>query len=212
MKILNLSYYINNETPLYGGKSQLIRIQKTKVITSGDNTNELYLQFPAHCGTHIDLPKHFSNSGKSLNDFDSEVWFFDNIGFIQCEISEFTSLVEELSPNIELLIWKSGFGINRGTNNYWERQPIIPALFANILRKRFPKLRVLGFDFISLTSLLDKNEGKKAHISFLIENEIMVIEDMFLNSIEQAPDKVIIAPLLIDASDGVPCTVYAVYL
>lgn len=197
---------------MYGGKSQLIQIQKSKTITNGDNTNELNLQFPGHCSTHIDFPNHFSNSGKTLNDYDPVFWFIDNIGFIQCEISEFLSKIEQLSPSIEMLIWKSGFGINRGTNKYWERQPVVPSHFATLLRKKFPKLRIFGIDLISLTSLLNKNEGEKAHINFLVETEILVIEDMRLNEIKETPDKVIIAPLLIKDSDGVPCTVYAIYL
>ena len=62
---------------------------------------------------------------------------------------------------------------------------------------------------ISLTSKLDRLEGKKAHFSFLIENDILVLEDMDLSNLKETPDRVIIAPLLIEGADGSPCTVIA---
>ena len=62
---------------------------------------------------------------------------------------------------------------------------------------------------ISLTSQLDKSEGKKAHIAFLIESDILVMEDMNLSEINHKPSRVIIAPLLINNADGVPCNIFA---
>ena len=72
---------------------------------------------------------------------------------------------------------------------------------------KFPKLRVFGFDLISLTSKLDRAEGKKAHIEFLINNDILILEDMDLRFLEVSPSLVVIAPLQIQIADGVPCNV-----
>ena len=60
---------------------------------------------------------------------------------------------------------------------------------------------------ISLTSKKNREEGKKAHVSFLIDNEILVVEDMNLSDLVQTPDGIIIAPLKIFNIDGVPCNV-----
>jgi kynurenine formamidase len=88
---------------------------------------------------------------------------------------------------------------------------VIPASYGNILRSTFPYLRVFGFDLISLTSKLDRSEGKKAHISFLIENDILILEDMNLTQINDRPHRIIISPLLIKDADGSPCTVIAFF-
>lgn len=72
----------------------------------------------------------------------------------------------------ELLLFRSGFGKKRGSHEYWASQPVIPARYEGIFRNQFPQLRVFGFDMISLTSKIDRPEGKAAHISFLIEHEI----------------------------------------
>ena len=106
---------------------------------------------------------------------------------------------------------KTNFGINRGTDKYIFDQPVIPSNWAFLLRSKFPKIRAFGFDLISLTSKKDRIEGKNAHIKFLIENNILIIEDMDLSKITESPSKLIVAPLLIESSDGVPCTIISFF-
>ena len=60
---------------------------------------------------------------------------------------------------------------------------------------------------ISLTSKRDRQEGKIAHINFLINNEILIIEDMNLENLSSVPSSVIISPLLVKDIDGVPCNI-----
>jgi arylformamidase len=208
-KVINLSYFLSEDTPAYAGEKDTIHIRSIRSIDLGHTSNNLYLEFPNHINTHIDFPRHFNATGKSLNDYEPGFWVFGKVGFICCEIQELLNNISELSEDIELLIVKTGFGALRGTEQYWAEQPVIPASYASSLRARFPKLRVFGFDLISLTSRLDRDEGKKAHLAFLCEKDILVLEDMNLLQLEQTPSEVIIAPLLIDGADGVQCTVFA---
>ena len=109
--------------------------------------------------------------------------------------------------NIEILILKTDFGRHRGENVYWKNQPVIPSNLASILKNKFKKLRAFGFDLISLTSKLDREEGKKAHIEFLINNDILIIEDMSLSKLKKTPKMIVVSPLMIDKADGVPCNI-----
>ena len=129
------------------------------------------------------------------------------MGFLDCSIEEVPDKVSLLPETIELLILKTGFGKNRDKDIYWSSQPVIPASFALLFRSAFPNLRVFGFDMISLTSKLDRAEGKKAHTAFLLEHDILILEDMMINSLSISPEKVIISPLQIGVLDGAPCTV-----
>ena len=68
------------------------------------------------------------------------------------------------------------------------------------------------FDFISLSSYQNRTLGRKSHKKFLIENDILIIEDMDLNYIKGKKIISISAfPLLIDQVDGSPITVIAEY-
>lgn len=207
MKISFLSHFINNDTPVYGGYENQIEISKKSSIEDGDTANSLNIVFNNHVGTHIDFPFHFSNTGKKSSDYDASFWVFNKVGFVECSINEFPEKINNLPNDIELLIFKSGFGKNRGDEVYWKSQPVIPSTFAKILRNKFPKLRVFGFDMISLTSKLNREEGKKAHEDFLLENDILILEDMNIDSLKKSPNKVIICPLQISSADGAPCTV-----
>lgn len=205
-----LSYFLNEKTPAYGGAENQVRLVQERSIAVGHTSNNLSIYFPAHIGTHIDFPYHFDNNGKKSNDYPASFWLFGKVGFLNCQIDEVPEKIQELPRDIELLILKTGFATqNRDKREYWASQPVIPASFGRLFRERFPLLRVFGFDMISLTSKLDREEGKKAHISFLLEENILVLEDMCLENIETAPGTVIVSPFLLEGADGVPCTIIA---
>jgi kynurenine formamidase len=204
-----LSFVYETSTPVYGGSKNTISFTQNSSIKQGNNSNGFIINIPNHSGTHIDFPRHFSDEGKSCSDYPPSFWFFEKIGFLACSIEEVPDKIKDLPSDIELLILKTGFGAKRSEDEYWSAQPVIPASFANLFKYAFPQLRVFGFDLISLTSKLDRPEGKKAHLSFLIDNDILIVEDMNLEQLTKSPSKVIIAPILIKDADGSPCTVIA---
>lgn len=209
MEIDFLSYFIDEDTPAYGGRKGLVQWEVSSAIEKGNTTNELRLHLANHIGTHIDFPYHFSWDGKKCDDYPAGFWVFEKTGFLQCAIAEVPEQINHLPADIELLLLKTGFGAERGKDVYWSSQPVIPADLAGIFRKRFPLLRVFGFDMISLTSKLNRTEGARAHLAFLLENDILVLEDMKLDSLYHTPAKVIVSPLQATGADGVPCTVIA---
>jgi kynurenine formamidase len=204
-----LSYFLDQNTPAYGGLKAAVKIQQTNAISAGNTSNNTSIELPVHIGTHIDFPRHFSDMGKTMDDYPADFWLFSKVGFLECAIEEVPERLQGTDSDIELLILKTGFGSEREQMRYWAEQPVIPAHFARLFKEHFPMLRVFGFDMISLTSKLDRAEGKKAHISFLLENEILIVEDMNLAQLQKTPEKVLITPLMIAHADGAPCTVIA---
>jgi arylformamidase len=207
MNPVYLSYFIDELTPVYGGLKNTILIEQTSSIQQGKTSNNLKITIPNHVGTHIDFPFHFNDSKKNSCDYSPEFWVFNKVGFLDCSIELVPEMLETISTDIELLILKTGFGKYRGTDIYWSSQPVIPSKFARLFKERFPNLRVFGFDLISLTSKLDRDEGKKAHVEFLITHDILILEDMSIDHLYKSPEKVIILPWQISCADGVPCTV-----
>ncbi len=204
-----LSYFIDELTPAYGGEKGAFKIQNISSIENGDRTNNSKIFFNSHIGTHIDFPLHFYKDGKSINDYDAAFWVFSNIGVIECSTDKIMENVDSLNEDIELLILKTNFSKCRDSEIYWKSQPIIESNIADDLKKKFPKLRVFGFDLISLTSKLNREQGRLAHLAFLKNPEILILEDMNLKDLDFKPNKVIISPLLIKNIEGVPCTVIA---
>ena len=207
MKPIFLSHFLEESTPVYGGIPDTISLSRISSISKGDTANSSKISLPIHAGTHLDFPFHFNNNGKSSSDYPADFWIFNRVGYLNCSIEEVPNKLGQLPSDIELLILKTGFGEKRNEEVYWKSQPVIPASYASLFRSHFPDLRVFGFDLISLTSKLDRPEGKKAHLAFLVKEEILILEDMKLSELELAPDNVIISPLQLKNVDGTPCTV-----
>ena len=209
-KYIYLSHPISQATPLYAGESR-IRIRRDLQISKGDPSNTLLLEFPNHAATHIDLPKHFSESGKTLNDYDPGFWFYNKVAVLNVsasadEIMDLEPAVYELPVETEMLLVKTGFQKYREESFYWEHNPGLSPGSAAVLKKRCPGLRAVGMDSISVSAQVRKDIGMEAHRTFLVENDIILVEDMDLARADSRLTKVYMFPLLVEGADGGPVT------
>ena len=112
----------------------------------------------------------------------------------------------------ELLLLKTGFHKYRDKEEYWKNNPGVSIEFVKWLKQNFKNLRVIGMDFISLSSWQHRDAGREVHKILLDpKKSILPIEDMNLSKIgvDTVFNKVIVAPLMVNKSDGTPCTVFA---
>lgn len=215
MKYYYLSYFMNAETPLYGGGNG-VEIKPLNQISKGDTANTKSIQLHNHSGTHIDFPNHFIAKGKTSSDYDASFWHFQSPFLYERPTtpSEIINLTNEDLKTIpcqtDFLIIKTGFGKYRGQEKYWKFNPGLSPKSADILRNQLPKLRVVGMDFISLTSFQNRPLGRIAHRSFLGgDHPLLLVEDMNLYSLNVQPKKIICTPLMIENLDGCPVTIIA---
>ena len=215
MKYRYLSYFMNAETPLYGGEKG-IDVQPLGQISKGDTANTKSIKLHNHSGTHIDFPNHFIAKGKSSSDYDASFWHFQSPFLYErtATPSELINLTQEdlktISSQTDFLIIKTGFGQYRVQQKYWKFNPGLSPESADVLREQLPNLRVVGMDFISLTSFQNRPLGRVAHHAFLGgDRPLLLVEDMNLSSLETHPKKMICTPLMIEKLDGCPVTIIA---
>ncbi len=213
MKVIFLSHFISENTPLYGGEKS-ITLRQVKSIKKGDSCNTMYWSFPNHIGTHVDAPSHFLEKGLSISDFNAGFWIFNEVTLIEIFNVKPGCIIEPENINnikdCELLLIKTGFEKYRAEEIYWQNSPSLHPKLAFYLKDKCPFLRAIGIDFISISSLSNRELGRKAHRAFL-ERDIILIEDMKLSEIHYSPDTVIVAPLLIKDADAAPATVFGIY-
>ena len=217
-EIIWLSHSLAKDTPAYGGGVGL-EIAQAKKLTVGDSCNAVNLKLSNHLGTHVDVPYHFIENGKTINDYSEIDWIFNNPLLIEILVSpgmviepEIISAVLPLNrDNIDLLLIKTNFEQYRQKEIYWKNGPAFSPELAGFLKQRFQDLKAIGFDTISLTSYQHRALGRKAHKSFLSTN-IRIFEDMLLSTISSASylKQVWAFPLRFDEADGAPCTIVAV--
>ena len=147
-----LSYFMNAETPLYGGEKG-IEITPLNQISKGDTANTKSINLHNHSGTHIDFPNHFIAKGKTSSDYDASFWLFRAPYLYKrsASPSEIIDLTQEelntIPSQTDFLIIKTGFGQYRGQEKYWKFNPGLSPESAEVLRQKLPNLRVVGMDF-----------------------------------------------------------------
>lgn len=213
-----LSYLLNEYTPTYGNRNTF-HIEKKSAITRGDTANDSTITTTVHIGTHLDMPYHFFEKGQTIESFDADDFQFSHILFLEIEPKgyvirdELLNRLETVSDNhYDMLIVKTGSCHERESRRYWEENYGFHPDIYDILTNRFPTIRMFGFDTISVSSFQDRTTGKEAHRRFLNpERPILLLEDMDLRYLNNSKSliSVIVAPLRIGGSDGLPATVMA---
>lgn len=216
-----LSHILRQDTPSYGNRDKVI-IRVNSSMKAGETANSSCLVLSNnHIGTHIDVPRHFSVDGKRTVDYPIGDYVFDACQVIDIPCSEACLIGPDelrnviIRPDVDLLLIKTGYENLRGQDAYWNNNPGLHPDLADYLRKTYPKLRCVGFDFISVTSWQHRAEGKMAHKAFLApengDREIWAIEDMSLKDAPSDIKKVVVAPLLVEDGNGTAVTIIAEY-
>ncbi len=214
-RYIYLSHFLNDQTPLYGG-GKGIDITPLNQIDKGDTANTKSITLHNHSGTHIDFPNHFIAEGKTSEQYEASFWIFDFPALLvykarENEIIDFKRDDLRKIPNeTDFLIIKTEFGKHRGTELYWKNNPGLSPESADVLRDKFPNLRIIGMDFISLTSFQNRALGRVAHRCFLGgHHPLLLAEDMDLEKLTQSPKKITCSPLMIGNLDASPVTIIA---
>ncbi len=220
--LLNLAYPLSHKTPFYSGLAGP-RVESLYTLAAGHDCNSYYLTTSNHAGTHVDAPRHFNASGRSIAEYGLDELLFRKPALVDWQV-EPGGLID--APSVEamrikpedcdILLIRTGFGRLRRDDPaaYVARGPGFDRGGAEAILRRCPALRVLGVDFMSISALEHQREGAEAHRVFLgcagySEREVLLIEDMFLSPGLTVPTQVRIVPWLVEELDSAPCSVLA---
>ncbi len=221
-KFYRLSYSIQDRAPLYPGTPPVI-VERVKDKRKGDSCNKYYISLSSHAGTHMDAPFHFFNSGRKADSYKPEELIFDRPISIDCPCAPDKAIdirtLEKIIPkvNFDFLIIRTSFASRyrkRDKNIYSTKNPYITKGAAKWLRDRFSSMRGLGVDFISISSRLHRDDGRRSHEILLGESRgrpgLVIVEDMKLPAKIKKLDRVMVLPLFIEGIDSAPCTVIGI--
>lgn len=212
-----LSHILNTSTPTYGNRNKFEQVKKSDIY-KGDVANDTSISTTVHIGTHIDMPYHFFEDGQTIEDFDADFWVFKKPLIIEIKQEELIvneQLINRLNNTddigYDILIVKTGICEIREDKKFWnENYGFHPDIY-DILVSTFPSIRVFGFDSISVSSIQNRTLGRESHKRFLNPKKpILLLEDMNLKNIDENTKfkEIIVSPLRISNSDGLPCTVF----
>ncbi len=161
----------------------------------------------------------FFDNGMKVVDYPADFWIFHKPQIIAVkagpgEIISKEGLSEDVNPESDLLIFKSGWSKRRDEGEYCLRNPGIEPALGVWLRKSFPNIRALGIDWVSVSSYVHRDIGRKAHFEFLnpagAGHPILLIEDMDIPEDLQSLNQIWALPLRVEELDSSPCTIIGV--
>jgi arylformamidase len=214
-----LSHIIDSQTPSYGDRDKFIIEESSRIIQGASANSSKWTFSTNHIGTHIDMPRHFFDEGQTLTDVPIDFWFSEKVQLIdvpctKAKLIEINDLKSDINSLTEVLLIRTNYEKFRKTDKYWNDNPGLSPNLGRWIRKNRPAIKIVGFDFISLTSWKNRAVGKESHRAFLdptTEGQaICIVEDMKLSVVKTNINKLIIAPLFVLDGDGGMVTVFAI--
>jgi kynurenine formamidase len=213
-----LSYPLSRSTPTSATHVLPPEIEPIELISRGDVANLYRIRIFNHCGSHIDSPNHFSDSGRRLFQYDPAEFIFDSPRVIDVDVPE-RSLITPADlegavgegSSADLLLLRTGFSRYRSADSerYRWQAPGLAAEAVPWMVARHPSLRAIAMDFISMEWTADLSHGFHTHKA-AAEAGLLVMEDLNLETLERRePKRVIALPLIFEEVDSGPATVIA---
>ncbi|HHY1437478.1 TPA: cyclase family protein [Campylobacter jejuni] len=219
-RYINLSHELSRKLKYY--KSSTMDLVYNEIVQIDRVNRDTNMKLNSHMGTHIDYPAHYIENGKFGDEYSVDYLFSKNVFLVDIDLKnqEFPQITKQflidtiIPKNIEILIVKTHFSDIRDSDRYIWNSPVIDSEIPLYLKKQFPFLRAICLDVISITSQLNREEGKKCHINFLSNengHEILIIEDANLQCLQKSDSikEIFILPLKFERMDGSPCSIVA---
>lgn len=200
-KIHDISLPITNETVVYPNNPE-IKIENFASLPN-DSSGLTKISFGSHTGTHIDAPQHTIKKGNSIDEFSLDkfmgncfVYDFSHIERGQgVSVSDFSKREPQKD---EIVIIKTS-NSNRDYKEFYNDFVYLEPDAATYLKER--KIKLFGIDYLSV-----KQKGStdnRSHNEFL-ENDIPIVEGLFLKDIQEGVYEFIAFPLKFIGIDGSP--------
>lgn len=203
MKLYDLSYLLNNETPVFPGMNK----PQFKPAATFDNNGfrETHLCFDSHTGTHIDAPAHILENGKTLDQLSLEAFTGKALiipvpGNTKLIEKDFLVSFEDKLKNIDFVLFKTGWSKYWGTRQYFEDFPTLSADTVEWLLAF--SLKGIGFDVISADPMESNTYPNHFRI---LGNELIIIENLkFPEELTENEGQFFCFPLPYEDADGSP--------
>lgn len=225
MKFEVISYPLRKEDPVWPGNPSPVKTEVFSSISNGDDANQTILHLFSHSGTHLDTPRHFNNNGPAAIDLPIESFIFfkpvvlniphQDGGFIT--IAELKPFEEELKQ-ADILFLLTGWSKWRTEDpeRYSATGPLLHPDAALYLIENFPNIRGIGVDTLSIGAASDLENTVAVHQIMMgvyhgDGRYILAFEDVKVSEKLATASRIYAWPLLIEGSDGSPCTIVAEY-
>lgn len=217
-----LSYPLTADAAVWPGNLPAAHTQSHSSISKGDRSNTTILHLFSHSGTHLDVPKHFNDAGPCAYQLPIENYIFFAPLVVDVPKSDRAAILcEELEPyadqlkQADLVLLRTGWSSQRFSDprRYAGAGPFLHPDGAAFLMEH-PNLKGVGIDTVSIGSPDFRDESVATHRILTGAGRsdsrfMLILEDFQIEMDLNTATRIYALPLMIEGSDGSPCTMVA---
>ena len=200
MKIYDISMLIEPEMMVYKNKLSKKPVFENMANHEHDSSHETKLHMGIHSGTHIDMPLHMIEKGKTLDTFDFKRLICD------CKVFDLSRLsmpmIRESDIN-DLSIKKDDFIIFKTKNSFHDKKKgfdydfvYVEESAARFLRKA--KVNGVGIDALGI----ERAQADHMTHKLLLQDDIIILEGLELKDVKQGEYQLIALPIKLKGVEG----------
>lgn len=217
-----LSFPLSPNAPVWPGNPPAAKTEAFESIANGDVANTTVLHLFSHSGTHLDAPKHFNDEGACAYQLPIENYIFFSPLVLEVPKPDGGAILkEELEPYAEqlktadLAMLRTGWIEKRSSDP--QRYPLEGAFLhpdgARFLME-YTNLKGVAIDTVSIGAPNAIPETIETHqiltgVGRKDGRFLLILEDLRIDADLGNASRIYAWPLLIEGSDGSPCTMVA---
>ncbi|NLC95604.1 MAG: cyclase family protein [Bacilli bacterium] len=147
MRLIDLSYPLNNESPVYPGDPSLT-IKKIKDYDK-DGYSLNIISTSMHVGTHVDAPSHLTEISKTIDEYPLDCFYGRGViinAYGEKSI-DYKKVYEDMIHPQDCVLIYTGHDEHYPTDKYFYEHPFITKDMAHFLVNK--KVKLVGIDFPS---------------------------------------------------------------
>ena len=187
-RLIDISVPLREGMAHWPGDVPFTRVQRTRIGEDHAVSNDSLLMMSAHCGTHVDAPKHFLPEGTTVEAMELSL-LIGPAYVLDC-------------TGVERLLVKTVNARATLSGSFDEHFTGLTESGALWLKRR--GIRLFGLDYFSIGAL-DDGSIARAHRAFLSQAGAVALEGLCLEGVAGGWYNLICLPLKLAGSDGAPC-------
>lgn len=200
MKIYDVSMLIEPEMMVYKNKLSKIPVFENMGNHSTGVSHETKVSLDIHTGTHIDMPLHMIESGKTMDTFD-----FTRL-MTPAKVFDMTHLEESFISlkDIECLdIVKGDFIIFKTQNSFYDKKQGFEYDFVYVDESAAKYLTDIEVNGVGIDALgIERAQDNHMTHKLLLSQDIIILEGLELQDIQEGSYQLIALPIKLKGTEG----------
>lgn len=199
MKIYDITMPVSPSLPIFPGDPP-VRIDPVSRIAKGDPANVSRLTMSSHCGSHIDVPRHYNDHGISVDHLPLTLLIGNALVADLRGVREIGGKALARLPlaGVERLLLRTGNSLLWNREGFYEDYAHLTREGAEYLLQA--KVRLVGIDYLSI----ERFDGNGEVHRLLLGNGTVILEGLNLDGVEEGDYELVCLPLKIKGGDGAP--------